>query len=51
MFLVMTRVPAARGQREALSTALYAASRNEIAEALRWFAGVRVWATDREGRE
>lgn len=36
---------------DALSTALYAASREEIAEALRWFAGVRVWATDREGRE
>jgi thiamine biosynthesis lipoprotein len=36
---------------DALSTALYAASREEIAEALRWFAGVRVWATDRAGRE
>ncbi len=36
---------------DALSTAFYAASREEIAAALTRFAGVRVWATDRDGRE
>lgn len=28
---------------------LYAVSREEIIEALRWLPGARVWATDREG--
>ena len=36
---------------DALSTALYAASREEIADVLTRFAGTQVWATDRDGRE
>lgn len=36
---------------DALSTALYAASHDEIADVLTRFAGVGVWATDRAGRE
>lgn len=36
---------------DALSTALYAASREEIAAMLTRFAGAQVWATDRDGRE
>lgn len=36
---------------DGLSTALYGAARGEIEAVLPRFAGARVWATDREGRE
>jgi len=47
--MTRSRLPARQG--DVLSTALYAALREEIAEAVRWFAGVRVGGTDREERE